>query len=306
MSKFSLWTKTILVGVLCFGLLALAGCGGTDTNSEPGTETGEDTAQTTLEKVKAQGYVTVGFANEKPYAYQTPEGELTGEAVEVARVILKNLGIEEMRGELTEFGALIPGLQAKRFDMITAGMYITPDRAKEVAFANPEYTIGEGLGVKKGNPLDLHSYEDIAKHETAIVAIPSGVIEYDYLTACGVPEDRIITVPDITSALAAVQAGRADAFTATGPAVQATLETANDSSLERVMDFQQPVIDGKNVKGFGATAFRKDDNDFREAFNAELKNLEESGELLKIIEPFGFTEQELPGGITAEEAEEMV
>lgn len=66
------------------------------------------------------------------------------------------------------------------------------------------------------------------------------------------------------------------------------------------MDFKQPVIDGKSIKSYGATAFRKEDNDFREAFNAELKKLQDSGELLKIIEPFGFTEQELPGDITVE------
>ncbi|MGI6679075.1 MAG: ectoine/hydroxyectoine ABC transporter substrate-binding protein EhuB [Dehalobacterium sp.] len=285
--------RKLVAGLLFVSLLVFTGCG--SSNSD-----GESDDQTTFEKVKEQGYVTVGFANEKPYAYQTPEGELTGEAVEVARVILKNLGIEEMRGELTEFGSLIPGLQAKRFDMITAGMFITTERAQEVAFANPEYSIGGGMGVKKGNPLNLHSYEDIANHKTAIVALPSGVQEYDYLIASGVPEDRIMTVPDIASALAAVQAGRADAFTATGPAVQATLDSANDPNMERVMNFEL-ILEGETVQDYGATAFRKDDNDFREAFNAELKKLQDSGELLTIIEPFGFTEQELPGDVTIDD-----
>ena len=54
----------------------------------------------TLAKLKAQGYVTVGFANENPYAYKTADGELTGEAVEIARVILKRLGINERRSAL--------------------------------------------------------------------------------------------------------------------------------------------------------------------------------------------------------------
>lgn len=54
----------------------------------------------TLEKAIERGYVTVGFANEKPYAYQTADGELTGEAVEIARVILERLGVGEMRGSL--------------------------------------------------------------------------------------------------------------------------------------------------------------------------------------------------------------
>ena len=53
--------------------------------------------------------MTIGFANEVPYAYATPEGKLSGEAVEVARTVLQNMGINEMQGVLTEFGSLIPG-----------------------------------------------------------------------------------------------------------------------------------------------------------------------------------------------------
>lgn len=130
--------KSIILSLLLIlgTTLILSGCG-----TQPATNIGS-----TLEKIREQGYVTVGFANEKPYAYATETGQLTGLNVEIAREVLKALGIEEMQGVLTEFGSLIPGLKAKRFDMITAGMYLTPDRAKEVAFANPEYTIGGGLG----------------------------------------------------------------------------------------------------------------------------------------------------------------
>lgn len=134
MSTF--YSKTKNVRKICLMLLAVSmiafsftGCGDAgEQNDESNSKTGE----TTLEKAQREGYVTIGFANEKPYAYQTVEGELTGEAVEVARAVLENLGIGEMRGVLTEFGSLIPGLQAKRFDMVTAGMFITPDRKSVV------------------------------------------------------------------------------------------------------------------------------------------------------------------------------
>lgn len=291
MKKLSL-IKKMLVGALAFSVIAIGGCGSSKTSGDE---------MTTLEKAKEQGYVTVGFANENPYAYKTTDGELTGEAVEIARTILKEIGISEMRGELTEFGSLIPGLQAKRFDMITAGMYITPDRAKEVSFANPEYSIGEAIAVVKGNPLGLFSYEDIANNPEARVAIPAGVIEYDYLIAAGVPKDRISTVPDIPAAISAIQSGRADVYCGTSPTVNAALKTANDPNLEWVEDFKQPMIDGESVRGYGATAFRHEDVDFRKAFNVELEKLKESGELLKILKSFGFTEQDLPGDKTAED-----
>ncbi|QRG70765.1 ectoine/hydroxyectoine ABC transporter substrate-binding protein EhuB [Brevibacillus choshinensis] len=281
-------------------LLLVAGCGfGQQARSVAGNEQTQS-AESTLEKVKKQGFVTVGFANEKPYAYATPDGKLTGEAVEVARVVLSKMGINEMNGVLTEFGSLIPGLKAKRFDIITAGMYITPARAKEVAFANPEYSIGEALAVKKGNPLQLRSYKDIALNPNARIAVMSGAIEMEYLEKSGVKQEQLVLVPDQPSAIAALQAGRADAITMTGPSLQAVLESANDSNVERVMDFTQPEIDGKSIRGYGAAAFRKEDEAFVKAFNEELQKLKESGELLKVLEPFGFTEQELPAEMTAE------
>ena len=45
-------------------------------------------AQDLLEEAKESGSITVGIANEAPYGYQTPDGELTGEAPEIAKHIL--------------------------------------------------------------------------------------------------------------------------------------------------------------------------------------------------------------------------
>lgn len=279
--------------------VALTGCGSQSTATS-GTGSEPTKQQTTFEKAKQSGVVRVGFANEKPYAYATADGKLTGEAVEVARAVFKKLGINQMDGVLTEFGSLIPGLKAKRFDVITAGMYITPERAKEVLFADPEYSIGEALAVKKGNPKGLHSYKDIADKK-AKIAVMGGAIEVKYLEKTGVPKDQIVIVQDQPAAMAALRSGRADAVTMTGPSLQAVLETLKDPNIERVMDFTQPVIDGKSVRGYGAAAFRIEDKDFRDAFTAELNKMKKSGELLKILKPFGFTKQELPGDKTAEE-----
>jgi polar amino acid transport system substrate-binding protein len=290
--------RKFITGIMVLLLTAtIVGCG----SSQDTNETPSEKAETTLEKVKRQGYVTIGFANEAPYAYATPDGKLTGEAVEVARAVLKNMGINDMQGVLTEFGSLIPGLKAERFDMITAGMFITPKRGKEVLFANPEYSIGEALAVKTGNPQNLHSYKDIVGNHDVKIAVMGGAIEYDYLLKSGVAKDQIVIVPDNPAALDALKSDRADAVTMTGPSLQALLAAADHPTIERVMDFEQPVIDGKSVRGYGASAFRLTDTDFRDTFNAELQKLKDSGELLDILSQFGFTEQELPGDATAEE-----
>ncbi|AFQ45231.1 ectoine/hydroxyectoine ABC transporter substrate-binding protein EhuB [Desulfosporosinus meridiei] len=293
MKKRSVILTTLSVFILA---VSLVGCGSAAKSDNPAPK-----EASTLEKAKQQGYITVGFANEAPYAYATPDGKLTGEAVEVSRAILKKLGINEMNGVLTEFGSLIPGLNANRFDMITAGMWINADRAKQVNFANPDYQIGEGIAVKAGNPLNLHSYEDIAANAQVKVGAMSGSAEIKELTAIGVKDSQIVSVPDQPSALAALQSGRVNVITMSGPALQSVLDTAKDSGIERVKEFTQPVIDGKSVVGYGAAVLRKADVDFLEAYNKELAAMEKSGELLEIIKPFGFTEENLPGGITVEQ-----
>lgn len=258
----------------------------------------------TLEQAQEEGTITVGFANEQPYAYMNSDLELTGVSVDIARKIMENLGVPEMEGILTEFSILIPGLQAKRFDIVTAGMYITPGRASadSVRFANPEFTIGEQIVVEAGNPKALNSYEDIRDNEEATVAAVAGTIEYDYLLETNVPEDRIVSVPDNAAALAAVQAGRVDAFAATEPTLSYMLEQSGDPSVELAEDFQAPIIDGEPVEDFAASVFRESDEAFREAWNEELRKLEESGELLEIYADHGFTEDNLPRGTTAAEA----
>lgn len=282
------WVLSLLALLVTFSITAC--------NSGNGESSGTDV----IEEAKKKGYIVVGFANEKPYAYKDENGNLTGEAVEIARVILNNMGIKEMRGELTEFGQLIAGLQAKRFDLITAGMFINPDRCSAVLFADPEYSIGEAIAVKKGSPTGVKSYADIAANDEVKVAVMTGAVEIGYLEKSGVPSERIVQVPDQASAISALQSGRVQVITMTGPSLQAMLDSANDVEIERVTEFEQPVIDGKSVRGYGATAFRLADQSFQEAYNQELQKLKESGELLEILEQFGFTEAELPGDMTAQ------
>lgn len=287
--------KLFAVFLLALLTLSLIGCG----NS--GADQSSSKKMTTFEQAKKTGSVTVGFANEKPYAYATSDGKLTGEAVEVARTILKRLGIKEMTGVLTDFGSLIPGLKANKFELITAGMYITPERAKEVAFANPDYSIGEAIAVKKGNPYKITSYADIKNNRKIKIGVMGGAAEQQYLKQSGIRSSQISIYSDNPSALAALEAGRVDVITMTGPSLHAVLTTGTHDSVEQVNNFKQPVIDGKSIRSYGATVFSKQDNDFRIAYNKELEKMEKSDELLKILKKFGFTKDELPNNVTAKQ-----
>ncbi|WP_119460791.1 ectoine/hydroxyectoine ABC transporter substrate-binding protein EhuB [Rhodospirillaceae bacterium SYSU D60014] len=257
------------------------------------------TAQDTLEQAREQGYIRVGFANEAPYGYATPAGELTGEAPEIAKAVLKKMGIEEVDGVLTEFGSLIPGLQAGRFDMIAAGMFITPKRCEQIAFSEPSYGIGQAFLVKEGNPKDLQTYEDIAADSEATLGVMAGAIEKDYATKSGVPADQILTFPDGPSGLAAVQAGRVDAFALTSLSIGDLVAKAGEGAgVERAEPFG--MVAGESVKGHGGFGFRKEDEALLAEFNKHLAEFIGSPEHLALVEPFGFTKAELPAKTTAE------
>jgi polar amino acid transport system substrate-binding protein len=261
----------------------------------------EEPGASALDRVRQAGKIRIGYANEAPYAYLDPAtGRLTGEAPEIARVILATLGVTEIEGVLTEFGALIPGLNAGRFDIIAAGMYILPERCRQVAFSNPTYSVGEAFVVRQGNPKRLHGYEDVAGHPDATLGVVAGTVERSYARATGIPDERIVVFPDAPSALEGVASNRVDAYAGTSLTVNDLLQRAGSDRIERAAPFTDPVIDGKPVRGYGAFAFRQADKALLAAFNQGLKGFIGSDRHLELVGPFGFTRRELPGTVGAE------
>ncbi len=253
-------------------------------------------AETTLERARKDGYIRVGFANEAPFGYATPEGKLTGEAPEVAKAVLAKMGIAQVDGVLTEFGSLIPGLKAGRFDIIAAGMFINPKRCKEIAFSEPSYGIGQAFLVGKGNPKKLKDYGSVAADAGLKLAVMAGAVEAGYAKESGVKEDQLVVLPDGPSLLAAVQAGRADAAALTA------LSIANLASKGEGVEMTEPfaTVAGKSVMGHGGFGFRKEDTDLLAEFNRNLKAFIGSKEHLDLVTPFGFGKGYLPTKTTAE------
>lgn len=277
--------KLLVVSILCLIVAFLAACGSEEEDK--------------LSKLQDEGKVTIGFANEKPYAYEE-DGELKGAAVDIAKAVFAELGVEEVESELLEFGQLISGLNAGQFDVITAGMAIQPDRCENAAFAEPEMMYGEGLIVQQGNPLNLESYEDIANNPDTIVAVMQGATENDFLVDAGVDPDQILSVPDIPASIAAVQSGRADATTGTEMTIKDALASADTDELEFVETFEQPDVEG--VPSYGAAAFNLEDEDLVAAYNEVLAELKADGTVAELLEKNGFSEQMnmVPDDITTE------
>lgn len=250
---------------------------------------------TTLDTIKENSRIRIGYANETPFAFTETDGRVTGESPEIAKVIFQKMGIKQVDGVLTEWGSLIPGLRAGRFDVIAAGMYITPARCKQVIFTDPQYALPDTLLVAAGNPKGLHSYADIAKNPDVKLAIMAGTVNLAYARESGVKDEQILQVPDTTAQLQAVRAGRADAAVGTQLTMKGLAKKGGDK-VQAITDF----TDDPAHTGYGALAFRPEDKDLRDAVNAQLKRWLGSEEHLKTVAPFGFDRSNVTDKTAAE------
>ncbi|KXF75223.1 ectoine/hydroxyectoine ABC transporter substrate-binding protein EhuB [Paramesorhizobium deserti] len=240
-------------------------------------------AEDTLEKLKEQGFARIAIANEPPFTAVNPDGTVSGAGPDVARAVFKKLGVNDVVASISEYGAMIPGLQAGRHDAVTAGLFMKPERCNAVAYSEPILCDAEAFLVKKGNPQGFKSYADIAKDSSATIGAPGGGTEERLSLEAGVPRDRVIVVPDGQSGLKMLQDGRIDVYSLPVLSINDLVKKANDPNIEVVA----PVV-GAPVYCDGA-AFRKNDTALRDAFDKELAAMKQSGEFAKIIEPYGFS-----------------
>src|SRR5262245_17284836 len=85
-------------------------------------------AQTTRERILHDGRATIGIHNRRPWGFRSPDGQAAGFHPDLVRAALLPLGVRTIDFTIADFGALIPGMLANRFDMVASGLGITPER----------------------------------------------------------------------------------------------------------------------------------------------------------------------------------
>jgi polar amino acid transport system substrate-binding protein len=247
------------------------------------------------ERAAAGEPVRLGFANEVPWAYpgdnNAPEGFVNALTIGV----LKAMGIEDIEPVVTDWGGLIPGLVADRYDLVTGGMYITGTRCENIAFSDPIGRFGDAFIVAKGNPKGVQNYQDLVAQD-AVMVTGAGYNTVEAAKQEGVPEANIMQVPGNTEILAAVRAGRADAGALTYFSAQELAEQAPDE-----IEVTDPSALPEWTFNWVGIGFRKDDSKFMQKFNEALADYLGSEEMLAAVEPYGYTEAQLPGADTTTE-----
>lgn len=270
-------------------LLTLSACSSSDDSDS--SATGDGNGGETF---------TIGIAGEVPYSYLNDSGDAEGATVALAeRIFGEEMGFE-VEADLVNWDNLIPGLQAERFDAISAGMSITPDRCSEAAFAEPEIMYTTALVVEEGNPFGVENLDDVQEAmdngEDITLSVLTAGIEANYATEMGLDYQGVGSADE---GLEMVQGGRADVFAMTAISLNQMAEDAE--GVEVTNGFVQE-IDGVKQYGAGSTVFRLNDTDTLNEYNEHLAELKESGELLDILSEFGFTDAEVPPAEMSAEA----
>lgn len=245
-----------------------------------------------LERARAAGTIRVGISGERPYSYADTDGRVTGASPEVARAVFAHIGVSGLAAVQVPFHQLIPGLRDGQFDMITAGMAVTPARCHDVAFTRPDFVAPPAFLVQEGNPRGIKTFGGIARTD-AHLAVLAGSAELDYARAAGVPDDRLEIVESQSSLFRSVVDERVPVGALTRISLTDELRR-NPGSGVAVTGAVEPVVDGRTVVPGAAFAVRTGENDLLAAFDVELAALQASGEWLRITEPFGFTRENLP------------
>jgi len=218
-----------------------------------------------------------------------------GVGPDVALHIAKQLGIKDIEWISTSFSALIPGLRARRFDMVAAEMAILPQRCGHVLFSQPNSSYGEGLLVARGNPRDIHSFEHFAESDDR-VAIMAGADQLEMLQALGVPHQRMVTIASNSDAISTVATGRASAYAATSATIHQL--ATKDDRIEAASEFTDPLIAGEPVRSWGAFTFHADSGDLAQAVDKALAQFKQTDEWRQIMAHHGFSETDAQKSFT--------
>ena len=130
-----------------------------------------------VKEIQGRGSLRVGMAESPPWQSPNPKsGEYEGFNVDLAKRAADIMGVKLEIVPAT-WSTLIPGLQAKQYDVIFANLFATPQRALAVNFTEPYSNYGFHIVVNANSP--VKSLDELNKPDVTFVGM-SGTVEEQY------------------------------------------------------------------------------------------------------------------------------
>lgn len=276
--------KFIKYGTLAVGTGIITAC----TSSSPTSDSASPAAAGLFETIKERGYFTYGLeAGYRPFEFYDENNQLIGYDIDLANALGELWGVEG-RPVPTNWATVIQSLYDGSFDFILGGMTATEERYERVNFSVPYMDASSGLLIRSGE--GITERQDL---DGKIVGTKAGTPSIEQLEITqeelGIQyAEAIKTFPEDTAGIEALRSGRIDAYASS---VVSMLEFTKENPGFEVISFKSD----RWAAEFTCAAFRKEDEDFRSAFNDAILGMREDGTLYQLQEKwFSKTFEDLP------------
>ncbi|NLA88767.1 MAG: transporter substrate-binding domain-containing protein [Alcaligenaceae bacterium] len=222
-----------------------------------------------------------------PFEYKLPSGELAGFDIDIGNAICEKLDMKCVWVEQA-FDSLIPGLLARKFDLVHSAMTVTEERKKVIDFTDPLYEVSSQLVAAKDSGID--GSDESLKGKT--VGVLQGTVQETYARQrwdrrSGV---RVTSYMEQTQTIEDLKVGRVDAILFESPnAVEGLLNTPDGEAYAFV---GEPILNDPIMNNEIAIGIRLGQDELKDKINAAIKELKEEG----VIEQFAkkyFQESEI-------------
>jgi ABC-type amino acid transport substrate-binding protein len=268
--------------------LVLAACGSDDDNgstaaSTSSTSAASDSGPSTGLKPINSGKLTVGMNLQfKPEMY-LDNGQPAGYDVDLLKKLVPDLGVA-LNIQNLDFNGLIPGLQSKKFDMVSVGLSPTPERKKVVDFTRAYVPYALVLGVPTKDASSITSVDAVNASGKKITALQGSTGEQ--LAKKLFPKAKVEGFPDQNAAFLEVATGRADAIVVEDYLL-AQFQASNAGKLEKAA-IAKPL----DVQ-YGSWAVPKGNDDFVKYLDTWLCKAQTDGTLEELYKK-DFSVDEFP------------
>jgi ABC-type amino acid transport substrate-binding protein len=269
----------VLAGVLALAMVASA-CSDDDDDSSASTESSgsgatgatiqlTQAAGSTLQSILDKKVLTVGMTLQfKPEMYLDASNNPAGYDVELVNMLAKDLAVD-IKIENQEFDALVPGLLAGKWDMISVGLVPRPPRLLQMYFTDPYVPYEQVLAVPANDtkPATIDSYNQAGVTLTALQgATAAEQVKTQF------PKATLKEFPQQDGAFLEVASGRAQGIVVESYLAEGFI-AANPGKL-KVVALPAPL-----QLEYGSWAIPKGDQQFLTYLNSWLRYYKNNGTL---------------------------
>jgi ABC-type amino acid transport substrate-binding protein len=220
------------------------------------------------------GTLTVGMTLQfKPQMYLDAKGKPAGYDVVLLKALAKQWGVK-LNIKNLDFNGLIPGLVAKKFDMVSVGLSATPERKKSISFSRAYVPYAQIMAAAKDDttPATIAAWNDSSKTITSLQGSTA-----EQLVQKTFPNATSHSFPDQNAAFLEVATGRANAIVVENYLL-AQFNKSNGNKLKEVA-FPKPL----HVE-YGSYGVQKGNTKLASALSAFICSEQKSGQLAKIYQ----------------------